>query len=130
MTANRLDDAIIAYSRDRTDGALRSLHETFLSEKLHVPASEPARELQPGRFDIPVICLRTGSGAGAIPVFSTVEHLLKWRPQGCLYTSLTGRAVLEMASGMKEISEILVNPNDVPRGRIPQGDSERMLRLR
>ena len=37
--------------------------------------------------------------------------------------------LLAMATGMDAISEILVNPNDVPRGRIPRGDFKMMLEL-
>lgn len=124
-----LDDAIAAYTRSRSDLALKALDAAFMAEKLLVPVSEPVKELQPSRYDVPVICIRTETGAGAIPVFTAMEHLFKWKPKGCLYTSLTGRSLLTMAVGMDAISEILVNPNDVPRGQIPRSDFKRMLEL-
>lgn len=126
---NRLDEAIMAYTQDQSDHVLQALHKVFLTENLHVPVSQPVKELQPGRYDVAAICVRTETGAGAIPVFTAIEHLYKWKPQGCLYTSLTGRSLLAMAVGMKAVSEILVNPNDVPRGRIPRADFARMLAL-
>lgn len=124
---NRLDDAIVAYMRDLSDTSLLELHSVFLAEKLHVPVSEPAKELQPGCYDIAVICVRTEAGGGAIPVFTDLEHLFAWKPEGCLYTSIVGRSLLAMAINMDAIDEILVNLNDVPRGRIPRADFERML---
>lgn len=127
--SNPIDDAIITYVQDRSDTAFRALDMAFLTEKLHVPVSEPVKELGPGRYDVAVICMRTETGAGAIPVFTEIDHLFKWKPQGCLYTSLTGRSLLAMAISMEEISEILVNPNDVPRGRIPRTDFQAMLAL-
>ena len=87
------------------------------------------KEIQVDCYDIPVICVRTELGEGAIPAFAATSHLFKWKPQGCLYTSLTGRSLLSMAIGMEAISEILINPNDVPRGRIPRADFKRMLAL-
>ena len=130
LMSSRIDEAIAAYSGNRTDARLRSLHEAFLKNPLLVPVSEPVKELQPSKYDVPVICMRTESGAGAIPAFTTLDHLFKWKPQGCLYVSITGRALLTMAIDMTEISEILVNPNDSPRGRIPKGDFEQMLAMR
>lgn len=126
---NRLDDVIAAYARNQSDSALQTLHTAFMTEKVLVPVSEPVKDLGSSRYDVPVICIRTEAGAGAIPVFTAMEHLLRWKPKGCLYTSLTGRSLLAMALGMAAISEILVNPNDVPRGRIPRTDFERMLAL-
>lgn len=126
---NRVDDAIVAYLRDHSETRLAVLDVAFVEETFHVPVSRPVRELQVGRYDVPVVCVRTGDGAGAVPAFTTVDHLLKWKPEGCLYTSLTGRALIAMADAMPAISEILVNPNDAPRGRIPRSDFRRMLEL-
>jgi hypothetical protein len=94
---NRLNDLIVAYTTCRTDAALHALHRGFMAEPLHVPVSEPVKE--PGRDDVPVICVRTETGAGAIPAFTSIEYLSKWKP-GCLYTSLSGRSLLGMAIGM------------------------------
>ncbi len=127
---NILDDVIAAYVRNQSESSLEALHTTFMRESLLVPVAEPVKELEPDTFDVPVICVRTEVGAGAIPSFTSLEHLLNWKPAGCLYTSLTGRSLLGMAVGMDSISEILVNPNDVPRGRIPRGDFKRMLALK
>lgn len=60
-------------------------------------------------------------------MFTTIEHLFVWKPWGCLYMYTSGRNLLAMALGMDSVTEILVNPNDVPRGRIPRGDFEEML---
>lgn len=126
---NRLESMIIAYARRRCDTTLLTLQRAFLAEKLCVPVSQPVKELEPGRYDVPVICLQTEDGVGAIPVFTEIEHLFKWKPQGCLYTSLSGRALINMATGMKSVGEILVNPGGTPRGRIPRTDFAQMLAM-
>jgi hypothetical protein len=126
---NRVDDEIIAYLRDHSEARLAALDAAFVEETFHVPVSKPVKKLHVGRYDVPVICVRTEAGNGAVPAFTTVEHLLKWKPEGCLYTSITGRSLIAMAEGMPAISEILVNPNDIPRGRIPRSDFKRMLEL-
>lgn len=126
---NRVDDAIVAYLRDHSTTRLAALDVAFIEETFHVPVSKPVKESQIGRYDVPVICVWTEGGSGAIPAFTTVEHLLKWKPEGCLYTSLIGRSLIAMADEMSAISEILVNPNDIPRGRIPRSDFKRMLEL-
>jgi SseB protein N-terminal domain len=126
---NPLDQLIWAYVSDRSDESLRALHAAFLAEQLHVPLSEPVKELERDRFDLPVICIRTATGAGAIPAFTSLEHLFEWKPQGCLYTSLRGRALLTMAMGMVEIAEIRVNPNGVPRGCLLREEFEKMLEI-
>lgn len=81
--ANRVDDAIVAYLRDRSETSLAALDSAFVDERFHVPISESVKELAPHRYDVPVLCVKTDAGMGAIPVFTTVEHLLKWKPQGC-----------------------------------------------
>jgi hypothetical protein len=126
---NLLDDLIAAYVQERSNPALTALYKAILTEKLEVPISEAVKELQSGRYDVPVVCVRTDTGAGAIPAFTTEAHLLKWKPQGCLYTTLTGRSLLAMAIGMEDISEVIINLGDAPRGRIPRADFERMLAL-
>jgi hypothetical protein len=79
---NRLDAEIAAYVQDQCDAALKALQAVFMVEKLLVPVSEPAKELEPGRYDVPVVCMRTEAGAGAIPVFTAMEDLFKWSLKG------------------------------------------------
>jgi SseB protein N-terminal domain len=126
---NRLDQLIGAFVSDQSDQALRALHTAFLTEQLHIPVSEPVKELEPRRYDVPVICIRTATGAGAIPVFTSLEHLFEWKPQGCLYICVRGRALLTMAIGMSDIAEINVNPNGVPRGCLLREEFEKMLEI-
>lgn len=123
-----LDDAIRAYADDPSGKSWTVLEATVTETRFCVPVSESVKEIAPGRYDVPVICLKTDAGEGAIPAFTSVEHLLKWKPQGCKYTTLSGRALIAMAINMEVVSEILVNPGDVPRGKIPRSDFKRMLK--
>jgi len=123
-----LDDAIRAYADDPNGKSWTALETTVIETRLCVPVSGPVKEIAPGRYDVPVICLKTDAGEGAIPVFTSVEHLLKWKSQGCKYTTLSGRALIAMAINMEVVAEILVNPGDAPRGKIPRSDFKRMLK--
>lgn len=130
MEENRLDDAIFAFVREQSESARLALHMIFLDEDLYVPIAAEVAELQPGEYGVPVICIKTEAGAGALPAFTSVRHLLQWKPQGCLYTSTCGGSLIRMAVGMADVDEILVNPSAVPRGRIPRRDFQRMLALK
>ena len=125
-----IDQAIQAYVRDRSDTALRALHVAFLDASLFVPLANPVKEISPARYDIPVLCIRGDAGEGAIPAFTTQDHLLEWKPAGCQYTNLSGRALLGMAIGMLDISVILINPAGAPRGQIPRDDFAKMLSVK
>jgi hypothetical protein len=78
---------------------------------------------------VPVICIKNESGEGAIPAFTSMEHLLNWKRDGCLYITITGRVLLEMAINMSDVAEIQINPYDAPRGRIPRVDFANILTL-
>ncbi len=126
---DHLDDAIKTYTDDPSGRSWTALEAVVIETRFCVPVSEPVKEVAPGRYDVPVICLKTDAGEGAIPAFTSVGHLLKWKPQGCKYTSLSGRALIAMAINMEVVAEILVNPGDVPHGKIPRSDFKRMLLL-
>lgn len=124
-----LEDAISVYLQNKTAASLRALDIALLAESLYVPVDGPVTELQNGNCDVPVICVKTESGGGAIPVFTGVGHLLKWKSAGASFVRLDGRKLLLMASGMPAIDCIVVNHCSSPRGRIPRSDFERMLAI-
>lgn len=129
LVTHPLEDAIRAYALDRTDAALSVLDLALIREPLHVPVSDIAEKLGPDRYDVPVICLRTESGSGAIPAFTTLDQLLLWEPAGPKYVTLTGAKLIAMADGMPEIDEIQVNPAGAPRGIVPRIEFSRLLSL-
>jgi SseB protein N-terminal domain len=128
--SNRIDDAIYAYLRGGDLVALDALYIALVEEKLSIPLLGPVKEVAPGRHDLPVLCIKTEDGGGAIPAFTSAEHLLEWKPEGCLHTEVVGRSLVAMAIGMSSISEIVINMNGVPRGSIPRSGFARMLTLK
>jgi len=124
---DELERTIQAHVHDRDNTSLRLLHVAFLKAKLFIPLANPVSKATPGYCDLPVLCERDNAGEGVLPVFTTKEHLLEWKPEGCLYTNLNGKVLLQMASAMTGVSAVLVNPAGVPRGRIPREDFEKML---
>lgn len=129
MMTNAIESAIAHYSTNRSEEALQALDIALVRNSVLVPISEDVTETKKGIFDIPVICLKTSTGDGAIPAFTTVDQLMNWKPQGCKYVTVTGKSLLEMALGMPEISEIVINVDGAPRGAIPQWEFKRLIAL-
>ena len=126
---SEIEDAISFYSATRSASALEALELALLRNDVLVPTSEVVKDLGDNRYDVPVVCLKTRAGDGAIPAFTTINHLLDWKPEGCKYVILTGKLLLEMALGMPEISEIVINVDGTPRGAIPRSEFERLIAL-
>lgn len=126
---NAIESAIAHYSINPSEDALGALDRALVQNSILVPVLVDATETRKGSFNIPVICLRTTAGDGAIPAFTTVDQLMNWKPEGCKYVTLTGKSLLEMALGMPEISEIVINVNGVPRGAIPQSEFKRLVAM-
>jgi hypothetical protein len=127
--ANKIDPSIEAFLDHRTDDAFTAMYRAFLDEVLCVPIGAPVKEPSPDVQDVPAICIRSESGTGILPTFTSVEHLLEWKPAGCLYVELHGRTIVKMANNMVDIDEIAVNVAGTPRGRIPRMHFAKMLAL-
>lgn len=126
---NAIESAIVNYSTSRSEDTFGALDRALVQNSIFVPVSADVTEISKNNFDIPVICLRTSASDGAIPAFTTVDQLLNWKPEGCKYVTITGKALLEMALGMPGISEIVINVNGAPRGAIPQSEFKRLVAL-
>jgi len=83
------------------------------------------KEVAPGRLDIPVVCVRVGAEC-VLPVFTNIIHLSQLMPDSRA-TLMSGRKILELARGMKNVDAIWVNPADGPDGRIVRADFGQML---
>jgi hypothetical protein len=126
---NQVDIAIEAFTRDKRPEMLRALEVAFLGNKLFVPIGAPASQLDTHKYDVPALCVRNAEGQGALPCFTDMRHLNNWKPTGCRYVSLLGRAIIAMAVGMNEVEGVVANPGQAPRGWIPRTDFSRMLTL-
>ncbi|MFG0274109.1 MAG: SseB family protein [Phycisphaerales bacterium] len=127
MSDGVIDKAIAVYVHRPTDDALCAIYSALLAGSVIVPVSESPRELQSDCYDIPVICIRTQWGTRAIPVFTMVEHILRWKPEGCHYVTLAGRQLLLMAVDMLTIDEVVINPSGGPHGQIPRAAFSEIL---
>ena len=125
----RVDDAISRYLLDQSTARLHELDRALVEENFCVPLGADVTRLSNNKHKVIIRCIRTEAGTGAVPVFTTPEHLLKWKPAGCPYVVLAGAKVIQTVNEMQEISEILINPADAPRGSIPRSDFVRMLAL-
>lgn len=124
---NTIEAVIERYSASRSDDALRGLDAALVQDSFLIPVSREVARTRIGSYDIPVICMKTKAGDGAIPAFTTIDQLLNWKPEGCKYVTLTGKALLEMALGMAAISQIVINVDGTPRGAIPRSEFKRLL---
>ena len=123
---SEIEQAVRAYVDERTTENLSKLDHALVRGTLIVPVSHDATDLGAGRFDVPAICFRRPDGVGVLPAFTSVEHLLSWKSEGCKYVELAGRTLIQMALAMVEVDEVAVNPNGVPRGAIPRSEFERL----
>jgi hypothetical protein len=82
-----------------------------------------------------IVTLHDEEGS-VLPVFTTVDRLLEWRPQGSPYAALAARTVFEMAAS-NSTAKIVIDPGSptwgtltsfeigsLARGRLPLGTSE------
>jgi SseB protein N-terminal domain/SseB protein C-terminal domain len=91
------------------------------------PEQEQTRVTGEGE-DIPVVLLDSEAGP-VLPVFTRVERMLEWKPEGCGYLATSGRTVFEMAEA-NAISNIEVNPASPTRGSIEHWEIEVLSRGR
>ena len=123
-----VDRLIEAHVRDQSRESFLALNKAIIEAEFALPVSGHISKINSNHYDVPVLCIKTDRG-GAIPAFTTEAHLLAWKPEGSNYAMLRGRALLEMAKEMREISEIVINIQAGPSGRIPRADFDGILSL-
>ncbi len=124
-----IEDAIVAFTNNRTPEQLQTLHRTFVKGTLVVPVFADVTEYTPTRWEIPIICLRRPDDTGSVPAFTSVEKLVEWKPEGVKFVELEGHQVISMAERMSQIAEIVVNAGLVPRGIIERSEFKGLLAL-
>ena len=122
---NSLEDALCRFAETKADQDLVALRIAFLKAELLVQLFAQIKEVAPGRLDIPVVCVRVGAEC-VLPVFTNIIHLSQLMPDSRA-TLMSGRKILELAKGMKNVDAIWVNPADGPDGRIVRADFGQML---
>jgi hypothetical protein len=123
---NPVEAAIATYASNPGEAALGALDLALVQGEFLIPVSAEVTAIEEGVYDVPAICIRTNRGEGAIPAFTTIGQLLKWKPESSKYTTLTGRSLFQMAIRMPEIAQIVVNVDGSPRGVIPRSEFERL----
>jgi SseB protein N-terminal domain len=127
QVATLIEAAILSYTSNRSDATLQALDSALVQDNVLVPVSAEVTAIGTGNYDVPVICIKTSAGDGAIPAFTSIEQLLKWKPEGCKYVTMTGKSLLEMAIEMPVVAEIVVNVEGSPRGVIPRSEFGRLI---
>ena len=126
--SSSVDDAIANYVSDQSEAGMRALDNALMAAFFMVPLREKAREISPGKFDIPTVSIRTTDGS-VLPVFTSDDHMRAWKPEGGEYARLQGPALVRMVQDMPEIAAIIINIKSEPRGLIPRSDFARLLAL-
>jgi hypothetical protein len=62
-----------------------------------------------------------------LPLFTSIERMLEWEPEGCGYVAAKGRDTFEMAA-MNGIARIDVNPASLTHGSIERHEIEALAR--
>jgi hypothetical protein len=103
------------------------LDATLVVATPHAPAVEGARIAQEG--DTIELVMHHGEDGPVLPVFTSVERLLEWQPQGGGYAALQGRALFELALAT-EAAWLAVNPGSATSGAISRYELESLARGR
>ncbi len=132
--SNAVELAIKAYTEKRdasepADDEFKALDLAILQSTFFVPVYQQVTKIREHAYSIPLVCIKTLAGDGAIPIFTTLDHLQCWKEEGSDYVELTGKAILTMALGMPDISIVVVNVDSSPRGAIPRTEFERLIAL-
>jgi hypothetical protein len=128
----RLEQAIDAIGLDDNSSTRDELYAALLAAKLSLPLAEPPpSEGEWLSDDLDTLeILSTGSEEEPVlPVFTTEERLLKWRPEGGGMASMESRLVFEMAAN-HGFAAVAVNPGSPSQGRLVPAEIEVLARGR
>ena len=122
-------DAVAAADNAETRAALfrAMLNTTLVAATPDAPTEERAWIAREGD-QIDLVMLDTEDGP-VLPVFTSVDRLLEWQPEGSGYVALPSRAFFEMvaASGAVRLD---VNPGSTTRGTIERDELAALARGR
>jgi SseB protein N-terminal domain/SseB protein C-terminal domain len=121
-------EALAADDNAETRSALFKalLDTTLVAATPNAPTEERSWVAGEGE-QIGLVTLDTDEGS-AIPVFTSVDRLLEWQPEGAGYVALPSRALFEMLAGSGTALE--VNPGSATRGTIVPSELEALARGR
>src|SRR5437868_1888964 len=85
-----LENAMEAHIRGQGITTLLRLYATLSRESVIVPLGASLTEMRPGVCDAPCTCIRGPNGQGSMLVFTSMEYLRLWRPEGCKWMRQTG----------------------------------------
>jgi len=129
MTQGETEQAIVAFTEDRTPERQLTMERALLAGQFLVPIGDEDVKARGDRYRLPVRCFRTDEGLAAAPAFTSLERLFDWKPEGCRYVTLDGHKIIDMVFAMPEVEVIAVNPKGVPRGLIPREEFLRLLAM-
>jgi len=129
--ARRLERAIEAVGSDDNAATRQELYSALLAGELSIPLPEPLPEgeWQSDQLEALEVVLLGSEDGPVLPVFTSEEQLLEWRPEGGGYATLESRAVFQMAAE-HEVAAVAVNPGSPSQGYLVAGEIEVLARGR
>jgi SseB protein N-terminal domain/SseB protein C-terminal domain len=114
---------------DDTPENREELYKALLDADLLVPLPEEPEGDGVVEADAIEVVLLSGEDGPVLPVFTTEERLLEWRPEGCGYATIGEGAIFEMAAG-SDIQVVLVNHDSANTGWLVRREIEALARGR
>jgi hypothetical protein len=127
-----LEDAIARVAVEDTRENREALYKRLLKTEVYVatpeaPEQETTRVTEEGET-LPVVLVDSDDGP-VLPVFTQVDRMLEWRPEGSGYIATAGRTVFRIAE-MNRVVRILVNPASPTCGALERPEIEALARGR
>jgi hypothetical protein len=133
VTPRPLEDAMERVAADDSEENRVRLYQLLLEAELLVPTDErPTEErtlVATGEESWTVRVLGEDDQGLVVPVFTDVERMLEWEPDGSGYIALEGRALFELAE-MNGFGRLVVNPGSATLGAIERHEIETLARGR
>lgn len=130
ITNPKLVKAISAVSKNDNPETRKILYEAFLTSTFIIPIygeieGGPDDEWRTLPHPAPVnfICGKDNQGQPLMYIFTDVDSLLAWDPQGCRYMGMHARGTFQLALN-NNFASIIVNPGGLVGGFLTRGEIE------
>jgi hypothetical protein len=129
--AGRLERTIEAVGADDNAATREELYGALLAGELSIPLPEPLPEGEWLAEDLDTleVVLVGSADEPVLPVFTSEEQLLEWRPEGGGYATLESRVVFQMAAE-NGFAAVAVNPGSPHHGYLLPAEIEVLARGR
>jgi len=120
-----IEKAIRVLVEHPTPQKLSRVYELLLTTKVWIVTDGTAREDKEGRIRFQAACVRLSGGGSALPIFTSRDHLARWKSEAVPTVALPGKTAFALADSMA-VAAIVINHKSEYKGRIDREDVKRL----